>query len=282
LNITIKNPRIIFQVPADIPITNYRWHPYKPEFKYIQRDGKYYVILTNITIPARSKMYFTIENIDDNDTPQIRFLNTPQNIDKNKWTKITVEALDNGWGIREVNIEYKTSEGTWQKAPMFDLVKKEQGKVIYDVWIPPISIDTTMTIKATVEDISGKSTETTTNIIVGQPKPKYTLKILSSPIEGITITINGTSINTPYTATLEQAKYTITIPQEITIAGKQYRFEKWSDGNTQNTRTITLNQDQTLTIHYTAIEPVQTPLTTYIAMIAIAIIVVIIIVIKRK
>ncbi|MEM2813446.1 MAG: metallophosphoesterase [Candidatus Methanomethylicia archaeon] len=282
LNITITNPRIIFQVPADIPITKYKWHPYQPQFKYMEKDGKYYIILTNITIPAKSRMYFTIESIEDKDTPQIKFVNIPQNIDKNKWVKITIEAFDSGWGVKEVEVEYKTSEGNWQKTSIIDLVKAENGRITYDVWIPPIPIDTIMTLKATVIDLSGKTAETTTNVIVGQPKPKYTLKILSSPIEGLTVTINGTTVTTPYTATLEEAKYIITIPQELTIAGKQYKFEKWSDGNTQTTRTIVLNQNQTLTIYYTSIEPTQIPSITYIAIPLVIIIIALVIIVKIR
>ena len=287
LNITIENPRITFRVPADKPISDYNWHPYKPQFKYIEKGGVYYVMLTNITIPAKSRIYFTIECVKDEDTPQVKFVNPPQNIEKNKWVKVTLEAYDGGWGVKRVEVKYNATSDKWTSAPIMDLIKAEGGRVVYDVWIQPIPLDQIMTLKAMVEDFSGKTYETSINIVVGQPKPKYTLKIISTPIEGVTIQINGTSVTTPYTATLEQAKYIVTIPQEVTVAGKQYRFDKWSDGLTQTTRTITLNQDQTLTINYVAIE--QQPLmgqTTIIAasiaIIAIIAIAIIITKMKRK
>jgi hypothetical protein len=287
LNITIENPRIIFRVPADKPISDYNWHPYKPQFKYIEKGGVYHVMLTNITIPAKSRIYFTIECMKDEDTPQVKFVNPPQSIEKNKWVKVTLEAYDGGWGVKRVEVKYNATSDKWTSAPIMDLIKAEGGKVVYDVWIQPIPLDQIMTLKAMVEDFSGKTYETSINIVVGQPKPKYTLKIISTPMEGVTIQINGTSATTPYTATLEQAKYIVTIPQEVTVAGKQYRFERWSDGLTQTTRTITLNQDQTLTINYVAIE--QQPLmgqTTIIAasiaIIAIIAIAIIITKMKRK
>jgi len=280
LNITIENPRIIFRVPANIPLTEYNWHPYKPQFKYVEKDGIYHIILTNITIPARSKMYFTIESLKDEDSPQVKFINPPQNIEKNKWFRIDVEASDKGWGIKDLHVKYNAT-GEWLEAPIIDIAKIENGRITYYVWLPPIPIDTYTTLKAIVEDLSGKTSEYSINVIVGQPKPKYTLRIASSPIEGITITINGTTVTTPYTAILEYAKYVVKVPQEVTIGGKQYRFEKWSDGNMETTRTITLDKEQNLTIYYTVIEQPAFPMIYIAPIIIVAVIIAVIIVLKR-
>jgi len=84
------------------------------------------------------------------------------------------------------------------------------------------------------------------------PPPTHTLTVNSTPIEGVTFTIDTTTAKTPYTATLEEKSYTITMPQTWTdpATGKNYQFKNWEDGTTNPTRTINLTADMTITATY--------------------------------
>jgi len=73
------------------------------------------------------------------------------------------------------------------------------------------------------------------------------LTVTSPPITGITFTINDTPETTPYTEWLFKGSYTIEMPQ----THNGYTWSHWlEDGDTNRTKTITLNTNTTLTAVY--------------------------------
>jgi hypothetical protein len=82
------------------------------------------------------------------------------------------------------------------------------------------------------------------------PPAYYTLTVNSTPITGVTFIINGAEKTTPYTETLTQGTYTISMPKEVIVEGQIYYFSQWEDGSTSPERTINLNSDLTLTATY--------------------------------
>jgi hypothetical protein len=67
--------------------------------------------------------------------------------------------------------------------------------------------------------------------------PHYELTVTSSPITGVTFTINGVPKTTPYTEWLPEGSYTLVMPE--THSG--YVWSHWlEDGDTSRTKTITL------------------------------------------
>lgn len=284
LNMTFSNPRIVFRLPADIPIENYEWHPYTPEYEYIEKDGIYYVFLKNIQIPANDIIYFTVEAEDDTDKPTVNIIDAPEKVNPGSWIKVKIEAFDEGWGIKDVGIMYSVTEGKWvvPLSPFIDFIKLSNGRVVYEAWIQAPKTDTILKITAFAVDCSEKTSDyATVEIIVGTPpKPKHTLTIESSPISNIELTINGSSYTTPFSEQLEEGHYSISVPKKITVEGETYNFDKWSDGNTNPTRTIYLNEDMSLTINYEKEVPPPPPpsFTQWLPMITAVIIVVIIVI----
>ena len=296
LKVSFNNPRIIFKLPADIPIERYEWKPFKPEYEVITVNGIHYVILRNINIPSQSQLTFTVYAVEDKDKPKVNLVDVPSLVDKGSWIQFKVEAIDNGWGIRDIEVKYTVNDKEWKNPDLMDFIEAENGKVIYKVWIKAPNIDTKMKIKAKAVDFSDKtSDEVTKEIIVGKPpKAKYNLKITSSPIEGISFKVNGTKFETPTTITLEEGTYVIEFKGKVKVNDEEYEFTKWSDGTTNPKKIIKLNKNMELTVYYEQIlkpqQPTpppeevkpQIPWTIIIAGIVIAIAIVIIVIYKIK
>jgi uncharacterized repeat protein (TIGR02543 family) len=83
------------------------------------------------------------------------------------------------------------------------------------------------------------------------PSPSHTLTVNSTPVN-VQFTIDTKTATTPYTETLQEGTYTITMPQtwKDPATGKTYKFNSWEDGSTNPTRTITLTADTTVTANY--------------------------------
>ena len=56
---------------------------------------------------------------------------------------------------------------------------------------------------------------------------------------------------TPYSVELDEGVYEITFPETVSIQGKTYSFDSWSDGYQYSTRTINLVSDKYLNALYT-------------------------------
>jgi len=270
LNITVKNPRVIFNLPSDISIEDYNWHPFKPAYTYIQKNGKYYIKLENLTLNPNDNIWFTVESIQDTDKPSIKFTDLPGKINPGEWLKFKVVARDGGWGVKDVKVEYSV-DGEWIKPQLMDLSSFDDKTVTYTVWIKAPNENATMKIRAIVEDFSNK----TSNYIYGEvavgvpPPPQHKLTITSQPIEGVSFNLNGKTYTTPYTGKLVEGKYTVKVFQEVEVDKVKYRFKEWSDGSKDLTRTIDLNSDLTLTITYEKVEAPQ-PSTQSVIYIAVA------------
>jgi len=252
LNQRFDNLRIVFKLPANIPLDRYKWHPYKPAYEAIERDGVHYVILKNITVPVYSTLSFTVESVDDADNPKLSVLEVPKKVDPKSWICFNAKAMDQGWGIKEVILSYSVDGKIWVVPDLLDFLSAEDGNVTYRVWIMAPNLNTTLTIKAKARDFAGhESIEAIETVVVGTPPPpKYTLNVNSSPVAGVPFTLNGQSKTTQYSATLETGRYTVAVPMEVTVAGTTYSFLRWGDGSTDSTKVIDLKGDTFLTAHY--------------------------------
>ena len=109
--------------------------------------------------------------------------------------------------------------------------------------------------KTTVEFNVTESSEGTYSVIIGSlarkfkivPTGKHTLVI--STIAPIKFTINGESQTTPYRELLDVGTYNINMP--ATDPTGKYTFEKWEDGSTNPTRTISLQSYTIIVAYYT-------------------------------
>ncbi|GAI24403.1 unnamed protein product, partial [marine sediment metagenome] len=124
-------------------------------------------------------------------------------------------------------------EQVWINGVPYGLDQWENGSVDR---VREINLATDMTITAHLRELSN-----------------HILSVSSSPVSGIPFTINGAPYNTPFSQSLLDGSYTVSMPAETIINGAKYRFLQWEDGNTNPTKTITLAADTSLTAYYVAL-----------------------------
>ncbi len=82
------------------------------------------------------------------------------------------------------------------------------------------------------------------------PPSEYTLSVDSSPVSGVTVTVDGVAYESPFAAELEEGGYTVVVPDELTVEGIDYAFTGWADGSADPERTVDLSADTDLEAHY--------------------------------
>ena len=83
------------------------------------------------------------------------------------------------------------------------------------------------------------------------PSLSYKLVVDSVP-SGVTFTADDTSCTAPWSETYnENTTVSLTMPESYSYEGKNYTWSRWSDGNTNRTRTITVNKNIALTAMFT-------------------------------
>ena len=80
--------------------------------------------------------------------------------------------------------------------------------------------------------------------------PEYTLTLYSLPSE-VTFGIDNVSYTTPWSGTyIEGTSLSLEMPGIHTVGDVRYYWNKWSDGNTSRSRTVTMDTNITLTANY--------------------------------
>jgi ABC-type Fe3+ transport system substrate-binding protein len=84
--------------------------------------------------------------------------------------------------------------------------------------------------------------------------PTYSMSVGSSPVSGITFTLDGQDFVTPYSEELEEDSYTVAVADETTVGGKDYVFIGWEDGVSSLERSVDLSSDLSFRANYAEIE----------------------------
>lgn len=80
--------------------------------------------------------------------------------------------------------------------------------------------------------------------------PSHILTVDSSPVIGVTFTVDNVAHTTPYSERLEEGSHIIVVPTRIVVDSVTYDFVKWEDGGTEATRTVNLVSDMKATAFY--------------------------------
>ena len=196
---TFHDIRIIFKLPLDKPIDQYKWTPSKPSYIVYKGSDAYYVVLENVSLPAKSTIKYTVYSIDDNVKPEV-------NIDKSlkfeeEWTLVTINAKDTGWGVDEVSVKYSLDGGTtWKSPDLLDLVDFKNGVATYVAWIPFSKSDYNagkrLYIKVSASDFAGNIVEKITTLRKMLTKISLTINMPSKITLGSESVINIVLKNT--------------------------------------------------------------------------------------
>ena len=84
------------------------------------------------------------------------------------------------------------------------------------------------------------------------PPQTHVLSVVSSPLSGVSFTLDGASHTTPFAISLEEGSYTVIMPLNVTVAGKVYSFVEWDNAITSPLRSIELIEYTVITAYYVA------------------------------
>jgi len=83
------------------------------------------------------------------------------------------------------------------------------------------------------------------------PPPVYhTLSIDTIQVTEVSFNLNGVTKTTPYSESLQEGTYTITMPAEVIVGTDTYRFVRWNDADTNPVKTVVLNTVISLVAEY--------------------------------
>ncbi len=256
LEVPLTDAVLEFHVSAEHAVEDYEFHlatPSRVETFTTEREHRF---IAHVDVPAQSTLHLTLAAADDNVEPTIEVL-IPEEIEEETPIPITVVAADEGWGVKGVEVSYSTNGGaTWIDVDLpfsaqvsADEYIIEYSTTEYEVVLPGQEGGTGLSVEVRAFDFSDNSKTRLDLIMIG---PLYSLSVESSPMIGVTFTLDGESQTTPFTVSLEEGVYTISASMDLTVAGTEYSFTGWEDGNTDLTRTIDLKSDTTLTVLYGA------------------------------
>ena len=250
----LKDVRLEFYVSPRYSVQDYVFYP-KPTRYEIISTKKGHLFTAYMDVPPRSTTHLTLAVTKDLEGPRIK-VEAPSEIKEGVPIMLAVEVADGGWGVRDVEVSYSTDKGIpWTKVDLplamrvnRDEVVLEYPVVAHSVAFPGQAGGTKLMIEVKAWDFANNSKTYQATYNIGPPS--YTLKVESSPIVGVSFTLDGQSKITAYSAVLRTGNYTIVLSTEVTVAGTTYSFVRWGDGLTTTTRTIDLRKDATLTVYY--------------------------------
>lgn len=290
-NQTLENAQVEFRVTSTHAIQDYRFYSTQPirYDNYTASDG--YHFTAHLDVPAQATAYITLSAVQDQVKPKLVFQSTEQ-IKPGTPFNLQVQATDEGWGIKAVQIAYSTNDGaTWTSInpqPLLTVNKDEyitEYPVIqFQTAIPLPQNTTRLLVSANATDFANNTETAQETYTVGSSVPaRYDLQVESTPVSDIQFTIDGQSQKTPYSSAINQGNHTIAAPTEYTSAGKDYRFARWDDGTTNTTIVVTVSKDTNLTIYYEATTPSpRIPLWTILVLASIACVVIVVVVLKTR
>jgi PKD repeat protein len=106
------------------------------------------------------------------------------------------------------------------------------------------------TIVVYANDTSGNMGASDKVFFTVQLPPKYALTVQSSP-SGIAFTANSVSHVTPWSGTFDEGSSIVLMMPETHVNGEaKYVWDRWNDGETSRSRTVTTNTDISLTANF--------------------------------
>ena len=252
LEMSLEEARLEFHVSSEYSVNDYQYTvaPERSEV-YTVDDG--YIFIAYYDIPAKDTFYVSLYASGDSEDPEL-VVDIPE-VTSSESLSGTISVSDSGWGIMDADVWYLNDE-TVDWVPLDISFKPTINGDVYDVTYPEISytftipeeqVTTGLELKVEASDYAGNSLTYTTDILTAPEL--YTLSIDANPT-GITININGTSETAPYSGEFEEGTITLSVSEEVELIGKTYTFQGWADGSTSTERTLTIEEDVSLTANF--------------------------------
>jgi hypothetical protein len=254
LDMGFPEGRLIFKVSDSKPATEYTFVGDQPVRVETTTSAAGHVFDAYFDVEPKSVLEVTLKAEDDADAPTIE---TDFYAGDGADPTVTLTVSDGGWGVKEAEASYSTDGGlTW--TPVDTAIEPVLGGEVYDITFPektftfavPLAQGETILVEAEATDYAGNTASyTSPEFSPGSHK----LSLESTPID-VSFTVDGMDAETPYSETLMAGEYTLTVPATATVGGTEYEFSWWADGETEPSRTLSLEADTELSVIYQKVE----------------------------
>ena len=255
LEMPISEGRLIFKVSKSKPLDSYMFVGDQPVRVEKTTTNEGYVFDAYFDMDARSSLETTLKAADDSTDPEI-WTSLAQPYAAGSPTTVTLSASDLGWGLKELTASFSLDGTSW--IPLESEIKPVFSGEVYKDTFPEMDITfevaalsdgESIYVKAEATDYAGNTASFQSENIASIAPAMYTLSVDSTPVK-VDLVVNGNTVSTPYTTSLESGEYVISAPATVVDGGDTYEFQKWSTGSTSMEITVTLSGSTSISASY--------------------------------
>jgi len=257
LEMDLPHARLEFHVSSEYSVDEYKFSTEPVEYEAYTTDGGH-IFVAYFDMPSGTHMDVTLSAVGDDLPPEV-LVEVPDYVEGQP-VRGTVTVSDAGWGVDTYSVSYVNDlMAAWESFD-FSFSPTINGDV-YDITWPEFSYSFTvpveqalpgLMVKVEALDHAGNTVTYATEELT--QLPMYTLSVDTVPA-GMEIIVDGEDEVTPYSEELEAGSYTVSVPEEVSLSGKNYTFAGWEDSGAENARTIDLDEDMSLTANYEEVVP---------------------------
>jgi len=260
LEMALEDASLEFLVSSENPVDAYSFYPSDPgSYDVVETDAGH-LFVAHVDIPAGGVYDLTLAVDADGVEPSVE-IGFPAEYLEGALVNVTISLTDSGWGVMDVEASYSLDGGSsWA---VFDaavsatvnrdeyVVNLQDASLSLDVNVSGVPTGATLMVRAEATDFAGNRGSSEESFALGAASPAtYTLSVDSSPVSGVTVTVDGVTHESPFAAELVAGGHTVVVPEEVTAGGVEYAFTGWADGSSDAERSVSLSADLDLEAVY--------------------------------
>jgi len=260
LEMALEDASLEFLVSSENPVDAYSFYPSDPgSYDVVETDAGH-LFVAHVDIPAGGVYDLTLAVDADGVEPSVE-IGFPAEYLEGALVNVTISLTDSGWGVMDVEASYSLDGGSsWA---VFDaavsatvnrdeyVVNLQDASLSLDVNVSGAPTGATLMVRVEATDFAGNRGSSEESFALGAASPAtYTLSVDSSPVSGVTVTVDGVTHESPFAAELVAGGHTVVVPEEVTAGGVEYAFTGWADGSSDAERSVSLSADLDLEAVY--------------------------------
>ncbi len=256
----LEDASLEFLVSSENPVDAYSFYPSDPgSYDVVETDAGH-LFVVRVDVPAGGVYDLTLAVDSDGVEPSVE-IGFPDEYLEGALVDVTLSLTDSGWGVMDVEASYSLDGGSSWTEFETDVsatvnrdeyvVNLQDVSLALDVNVSSAPIGATLIVRAEATDFAGNRGSSEGSFPLGVAPPvTYILSVDSSPVSGVTVTVDGVVHETLFEAELEEGGHTVVVPDELTVEGVDYAFTGWADGSADPERTVDLSADTDLEALY--------------------------------
>ncbi|MCW3990376.1 MAG: metallophosphoesterase [Candidatus Bathyarchaeota archaeon] len=260
LEMALEDASLEFLVSSENPVGAYSFYPSDPGSYAVVETDAGHLFVVRVDVSAGGVYDLTLAVDADGVEPSVE-IGFPDEYLEGALVDVTVSLTDSGWGVMDVGASYSLDGGSsWTEfdAAVSAIVNRDEYVVnlqdvilALDVDVSSAPIGATLMVRVEATDFAGNRGSSEESYDLGDASPAtYTLSVDSSPVSGVTVTVDGVVYETLFEAELVEGSHTVVVSDEITVEGVDYTFTGWADGSADLERTVDLSGDTDLEALY--------------------------------